>query len=52
MNWFPMLWPMAAAASLTLALVHFGVWLGRRDVRANLLFSVAAAATAAVALME
>ena len=52
MNWFSMLWPMAAAASLTLALVHFGVWLGKRDERANLLFSVAATATAVVALME
>ena len=52
MNWFLMLWPMAAAASLTLALVHFGRWLGQRDERANLLFSVAATATASVALIE
>ncbi|MEO6754488.1 MAG: hypothetical protein ABIP85_22155, partial [Chthoniobacteraceae bacterium] len=33
---------MAAAASLTLALVHFAVWLGRRGARAELFFSVAA----------
>ena len=52
MNWFLMLWPMAAAASLTLALVHFWRWLGQRDERANLLFSVAATATASVALIE
>ena len=52
MNWFLILWPMAAAASLTLALVHFGRWLGQRDERANLLFSVAAIATASVALIE
>ena len=52
MNWFPMLWPMAAAASLTLALLHFRVWLGRRGERASLLFAVAATATAAVALLE
>ena len=52
MNWFLMLWPMAAAASLTLALVHFWRWLGQRDERANLLFSVAATATAGVALFE
>ena len=47
-----MLWPMAAAASLTLALLHFGHWLGQRNERANLIFSVAAAATAVLALME
>ena len=52
MNWFHMLWPMAAAASLTLALLHFRVWLGRRGERASLLFAVAATATAAVALFE
>ena len=52
MNWFLMLWPMAAAASLTLALQHFWRWLGQRDDRANLLFSVAATATAVMALLE
>ena len=52
MNWFLMLWPMTAAASLTLALMHFWRWLGQRDERANLLFSVAATATAGVALCE
>ena len=52
MNWFLMLWPMTAAASLTLALMHFWRWLGQRDEHANLLFSVAATATAGVALCE
>ena len=52
MNWLFLLWPMAASASLTLALVHFGVWVNKRDERANLLFSMAAAATAVVALLE
>ena len=52
MNWFLLLWPMAAAASLTLALVHVGRWLGQREERAHLLFAVAATATAIVALIE
>ena len=52
MNWFPMLWPMAAAASVTLALLHFRVWLGWRGEWASLLFAVAATATAIVALFE
>ena len=52
MNWILMLWPMAAGASLTLALGHFWRWLGQQDERANLLFSVAATATAGVALFE
>ena len=43
---------MAAAASFTLALLHFRVWLARRDERAILYFSVSAIATAAVSLME
>ena len=47
-----MLWPMTAAASLTLALVHFRRWLGKRDEGASLLFSMAATATAVMALME
>ena len=47
-----MLWPMAAGASLTLALGHFWRWLGQRDERANLLFAVAATATSGVALFE
>ena len=52
MNWFSMLWPMAAAASFTLALLHFGVWLSRRGDWASLLFSVAATATAVETLLE
>ena len=32
MNWFLILWPMAAAASLTLALLHFGRWLGLSSI--------------------
>ena len=52
MGWILMLWPMVAAACLTLGLAHFWRWLGQRDERANLLFSVAATATAGVALFE
>ena len=47
-----MLWPMTAASSLTLALVHFRHWLGKRDEWANLLFSVSAIATAVLTVME
>ena len=47
-----MLWPMAAASSLTLALVHFRRWLGKRDEWANLLFSVSAIATTVLTVME
>ena len=43
---------MAAAASVTLALLHFRVWLGWRGEWASLLFAVAATATAVVALFE
>ena len=52
MNWILMLWPMAAAACLTLAFVHFGVWLRRRDAWANLLFAVAAIASAGLGVFE
>ena len=52
MNWLHMLWPMAAASSLTLALVHLRRWLGQRDEWANLLFSVSAIATAVLTVME
>ena len=45
-------WSMIAAACLTLASVHFPVWLRNREARATLWFSVAAVASAAIACAE
>jgi two-component system sensor kinase FixL len=40
------IWAMIASACLTLALVHVLIWCRRREARANLLFALAAVATA------
>jgi len=45
-------WSMIAAACLTLASVHFPVWLRNREAQATLWFSVAAVASAAIACAE
>lgn len=52
MNLITILWSMAAAASLTLAIVHLLVWAFDRTARANLLFSIIALAVAAMAPTE
>ena len=52
MSWVTIIWAMIASACLTLALVHVLVWWRRRDVRANLLFSLTAVATAVFAGCE
>jgi two-component system, LuxR family, sensor kinase FixL len=52
MSWVDLLWPMAAAACLTLAALHLLVWLGERSAWANLLFSVTAVASAAFTFFE
>jgi PAS domain S-box-containing protein len=52
MSWVTIIWAMIASACLTLALVHALVWWRRREARANLLFALAAVATAVFALCE
>src|SRR5271166_1607054 len=52
MSWVTIIWAMIASACLTLALVHVLVWWLRREALANLLFALAAVATAVFALCE
>ena len=52
MSWVTIIWAMIAAACLTLALVHVLIWCRRRAARANLLFALAAVATAVFAGCE
>ena len=52
MSWVTIIWAMIASACLTLALVHVLVWWRRREALANLLFALAAVATAVFALCE
>src|SRR5436190_654897 len=52
MSWVTVVWSMIAAACLTLAALHFPVWLRNHDSRASLAFSIAAACTAAIAYFE
>jgi hypothetical protein len=42
MSWVTIIWAMFSSAYLTLALVHVLVWRGRREARANLLFTLSA----------
>ena len=54
MSWasIQIVWPMAASASLTLAAMHFAVWLKDRTAWAYLLFFLTATAAAAMAFFE
>jgi PAS domain S-box-containing protein len=52
MTWIEVVWPMMAAASLTLAWIHLVIWVKRRDQRVHLLFALAAASVAGIALCE
>ncbi|HTY61659.1 MAG TPA: ATP-binding protein [Acidobacteriota bacterium] len=52
MSWITILWPMGASACLTLAAIHLQIWCRRRRVWADLLFSLASTATAALAGCE
>src|SRR6478735_3023998 len=52
LNGLNTIWLMGAAACLTLALIHLGVWLLHRANRVHLLFAVAAGAVAGVAVCE
>ena len=52
MNWITVIWSAITGICLTLAGVHFLVWLRSRGLWANLLFSIAAASAAACAVFE
>jgi len=52
MSWVIVVWSMAASASLTLAGIHFLVWVKERTARADLVFSITAVATAGMAATE
>jgi len=52
MNWVNILWPMIAAACLTLAAMHVLVWTKSRQSWANLAFSVLAVCVAGIAAFE
>ncbi|WP_342315363.1 ATP-binding protein [Lysobacter sp. FW306-1B-D06B] len=52
MNWVALTWPMLAAASLVLGLVHGLVWLTQKRLGVHLAFAIAAVAVAALILLE
>jgi signal transduction histidine kinase len=52
MSWVTILLSMVAAVCLTLAGMHLLLWLKLREARENLLFTIAAVAAAATALLE
>jgi signal transduction histidine kinase len=52
MSWATIIWAMIVSACLTLAVVHLLLWCWRHEARANLLFALAAVATAISAVGE
>jgi PAS domain S-box-containing protein len=52
MSWVTVIWSMIAAACLTLASIHLLAWFKKRAAWSNLLFSLMAVATAALAAAE
>jgi len=52
MNWITIVWPMIAAACLTLAAMHVLVWIRSGQSWANLAFSILAVCVAAIAAFE
>jgi hypothetical protein len=52
MNWVTIIWAMVVSACLTLAIMQFLVWCLQRTAWANLLLSLSAVATAALAGCE
>jgi two-component system sensor kinase FixL len=52
MHWITIIWSMTAAACVTLAGVHALIWWRQRNVRAHLLFALAAIGTAGMAVCE
>jgi two-component system, LuxR family, sensor kinase FixL len=52
MDWVTITWSMVAAACLTLAAVHFSIWMRQRHAGAHFVFSCSAVSAAAVAGFE
>lgn len=52
MTWVEVVWPMMSAASLTLAGIHLMIWILRRNQPVHLMFAIAAASVAGIALLE
>lgn len=52
LNWIDLLWPMGAASSLTLAVVHLFIWFKQKRHIANLLFAFTAVAVAGMSMLE
>lgn len=52
MSWTTVIWSATAGICLTLAGVHFFVWLKTRDAWASLFFSIAAVSAAATSVFE
>lgn len=52
MSWIDVTWPLLAAASLVLGLVHGLVWLSQPHHRIHLAFALAAGSVGALALIE
>lgn len=52
MSWIILVWTVLGATSLTLALIHFSIWLRRQASPNHLLFSAAAALVPVIAAIE
>jgi PAS domain S-box-containing protein len=52
MNWIDIVWPMLAAASLMLGLIHLLTWFKQGKQTAHLMFALAAISVAAIGIFE
>jgi two-component system sensor kinase FixL len=52
MSWITVVWSMASAVCLTLAAIHFAIWLKRRREVAHLLFALSALGAAGSGFIE
>ena len=52
MSWIDIVWPMIAAACLTLALIHLGIWLKDRSQYAWLASTFLASSVASISVLE
>ena len=52
MSWVQIAWPMLAAASLTLGLIHALIWVRQRSAPQHLAFACAAVSLSALAVLE
>ncbi|MGY1458375.1 MULTISPECIES: PAS domain S-box protein [unclassified Luteimonas] len=52
LSWINLVWPMVAAASLTLAGIHLVIWCRQRSQHANVLFALTAVSVALISMFE